>query len=221
MSYKSILIIRTKVNSLSVRLETKIFKEDGMACFKNTSWYMSDEETVFIEQEYDFEFLHSFGLEHMKQEVIRVINQLRENNRNNIHQSVEIPVTPKKLSEPHRSCKMNQNEATGENHVSQSEIAQKLSALDDEHPMLKQFKENKCSVCLSSYKEILDDKYHIVVPFCGHPLCCKCADEILTRSKKDCPQCSEIVDLESFNLMKFNNDLEIDRQDQKIYFYRH
>ena len=153
----------------------------------------------------------------MKQEVIRVINQLRENNRNNIHQSVEIPVTPRDLSEPHRSCITNQNEATGKNHVNQSQISQKLSALDEESELLKQFKENKCSVCLSSYKEILDDKYHIVFPSCGHPLCCKCADEILTRSKKDCPQCREIVNLDSFNFMKFTNDLEIDTQDQKIF----
>ena len=51
----------------------------------------------------------------MKQEIIRVINQLRENNRNNIHQLVEIPVTPRELFQLHRSCSINQNEATGEN----------------------------------------------------------------------------------------------------------
>ena len=216
MSYKSILIIRTRNNS-NICLETKIVKADGWVCFKNTSWYMSDEETNFIEQEYDFDFLHSFGLEHMKQEIIRVINQLRENNRNNTHQSVEIPVTPRELSEPHRSCKTSQNEATEENHVNQSELQEKLSALDKESEVLKSFEENRCSVCLSNYKEIIEENYHIVVPSCGHPLCCKCADNILASAKKECPCCRGTLTLESFSLLKFNCDLKIDRQDQKLY----
>ena len=54
---------------------------------------------------------------------------------------------------------------------------------------MKFFENNKRSVCLSNYKEILDEDLHVVVPSCGHPLCCKYADNILVSDKKECPSC--------------------------------
>ena len=47
------------------------------------------------------------------------------------------------------------------------------------------FNKNQWSVCLSSYKEILDEDLHNVVPYCGHPLCCICADNIFVNTKKE------------------------------------
>ena len=82
---------------------------------------------------------------------------------------------------------------------------------------MKFFVENKCSVCLSSYKEITDDNLHIVIPTCGHPLCCQCADNILVSEKKECPRCRGNITANSFDLMKFNADLELDSQDQKVF----
>ena len=49
---------------------------------------------------------------------------------------------------------------------------------------IQQFEDNECCVCLSNYKEILDEDLHIVIPSCGHPLCCKCADNIVYGEKK-------------------------------------
>ena len=69
----------------------------------------------------------------------------------------------------------------------------------------------------SIFKEILDEDLHIVIPTCGHPLCCKCAEVILDSVKKECPYCRGRITAQSFNLMKFNADLEIDRENQIVF----
>ena len=79
------------------------------------------------------------------------------------------------------------------------------------------FEDNKCSVCLSRYKEVLDENNHIVIPACGHPLCCECADNILKSTKKECPRCRGNITADSFNLMKFNADLEMEIQDREVF----
>ena len=117
---------------------------------------------------------------------------------------------------------MNQNvvsnvQTTKDTELSQSELKQQLSTLDKNSKVMKTFEGNKCSVCLSNYKEILDEDLHIVVPSCGHPLCCKCADGILDSEKIECPQCRERITLQSFNLMKFNAGLEIDTENQRVF----
>ena len=71
------------------------------------------------------------------------------------------------------------NLALPENRVSQRELKQKLAEADKDCDVIKFFEGKTCSVCLGNYKEILDEDLHIVVPSCGHPLCCKCADNIL------------------------------------------
>ena len=116
---------------------------------------------------------------------------------------------------------MNVNEGSSsemheESRVSQSELKQKLAAVVKGSEVLNFFEDKKCSVCLSNYKEILDEDLHIVVQSCGHPLCCKCADNVL-QSKKECPQCRKRITAESFSLMKFNADLKIDTCKQKVF----
>ena len=159
----------------------------------------------------------------IKSQVLQSYNQLRESiywggiNR----QSIEVILVPKE-PETHQSCmKNNDNEATiqtsEENEISQSDIKQKLAIVNKDSNVMKFFEENRCSVCLSSYKEIFDNDLHIVIPSCGHPLCCGCADNILVSTKKECPRCRGNITAASFNLMKFNADLEIDVQDQIVF----
>ena len=124
--------------------------------------------------------------------------------------------------EYHLSCEMNFNEKLNsqpfaENEVVQSEISEKLADLDENSETLKFFEDKTCSVCLNNYKEVLDEHLHIVVPTCGHPLCCKCADGVLNSQKKECPQCRAKVTIGSFNLMKFNSKLEVKTQDQRVF----
>ena len=124
-----------------------------------------------------------------------------------------VPVAAEDLLEPHFSCNKNDSEdstteSLQENETPQSEIIQKLKNVNQDGEVWKFFEENKCSVCLSSYKEVLDNSLHIVVPSCGHPLCCECADKLLVGEKKECPRCKRSITAESFNLMKFNADLD-------------
>ena len=163
------------------------------------------------------------GLMHIKKEVLEALSEMRENDiGDGREQTKEIVVPPKEKLKPHSSCKMNQNvvsnsQAKTETRVSQSELKLKLSFLEKDSKIMKTFEGNICSVCLSNYKEILDEHLHIVIPSCGHPLCCKCADYILDSKKKECPQCRERVTAQSFNLMKFNADLEIDTENQRVF----
>ena len=82
---------------------------------------------------------------------------------------------------------------------------------------MKFLEDNKCSVCLNNFKKIFDDNLHIVVPSCGHPLCCECADNILKSTKKECPRCRGNTTVDDFNLMKFNADLQMETRDQRVF----
>ena len=123
--------------------------------------------------------------------------------------------------EPHTSCKKNEiedstNQTLEANEISQSLVQQQLAIVNKDSEVMKFLDENKCSVCLSSYKEVLDNNFHIVIPSCGHPLCCECADNILKSTKKECPRCRGNVTAISFNLMMFNADLQMVTQDQRV-----
>ena len=72
-------------------------------------------------------------------------------------------------------------------------------------------------MCLCNYKDIVDEDLHIVVPRCGHPLCCKCADDILNSGNKECPQCRGNITTDSFELLRINKELEVVSEDQKLY----
>ena len=125
-------------------------------------------------------------------------------------------------SKSHVSCTNNNNKRSTtdertETEVPHSELKQKLASVSKDSKVLKFFDDYKCSVCLSTYKEIIDDNFHVVVSTCGHVLCCHCADNILKYKNKKCPQCRENVTTTSFNLMKFNADLKIDTRNQKLF----
>ena len=163
------------------------------------------------------------GIQQIVPQIIEAISQMKENDRGDgSEQTKLIDVPTIENIKPHSLCKINQNvtsnvQALPETGISQSELKQRLSTLDKHSEVLKLFVDNKCSVCLSNYKEILDEDLHIVIPKCGHPLCCKCADTLLLSVKKECPQCRGRVTSQSFNLMKFNADLEIDTENQIVF----
>ena len=160
-------------------------------------------------------------VEHLRSQVLQECNRMREANFLDADHYVTIyidDVVPEKR-EAHQSCEENNDNvrtmhASEENGISQSEVKQKLAHFSKS---MKLFEENNCSVCLCSYKEILDENLHIVVPSCGHPLCCQCADNILMSTKKECPRCRGNITANSFNLMKFNADLEMVTQDQIVF----
>ena len=146
----------------------------------------------------------------MRFEVIEDFKQLRKNDLSgNGRQIMEISFVSEEQPEHNLSCRMNQTEnsadqTTGENEISQDALQHNLSIIDKDTKVKRFFEENICSVCLRSYKMILDEKLHIVIPSCGHPLCCECADKLLVSEKKECPQCRRKITAEAFNLMKFN-----------------
>ena len=217
----------TRFGGDEVMLEFLLFHHDsnGIPAIKLYHFYKKEEENDHLESN---EFWLSFfggleGIKQIKTQILEAIKQMKENDRDNESiQTKEIVVPPKEIIKPHSLCKINQNVASSvqalpENGICQSELKQRLSTLDKDNEVLKVFKDNKCSVCLSNYKEILDEDLHIVVPSCGHPLCCKCAEVILNSERKECPLCRERITSQSFNLMKFNADLEIDRENQIVF----
>ena len=124
---------------------------------------------------------------------------------------------------PHFTCKQNKSkkhtvQAAEKNEHAQSELKVKLVNFDKNSKIMKFLVENVCAVCLSNYNEILNEDLHIVIPYCGHPLCCKCADGILRMANKICPRCKVVLNSRSFNLMKFNTELEMVNQGQEIFF---
>ena len=166
------------------------------------------------------EFVKDFKIEYMSSKITKTFQQLREREATEVAREVLCEELIVKPEDPqHISCASSNNDSNSdENTITQSELQQKLATLDKDDELLKLYKDNSCSVCLSNYKEILDDKFHIVVPSCGHPLCCQCADEILLSKKKKCPQCRENVTVDSFKVMKFNTDMKVESKDQKLYF---
>ena len=182
--------------------------------------YEREEESNYLQDKKIWlDFCKKLNLMLIKDEILEALRKMIENDFGSARiQTIEIVVPYKQ----HYSCKMYHNavsngQATRETGISQSELKQKLSTLEKNSKVMKTFEGNKCSVCLSNYKEILDEDLHIVVPSCGHPLCCKCADGILDSEKIECPQCRERITLQSFNLMKFNAGLEIDTENQRVF----
>ena len=162
------------------------------------------------------------NLQQLRLKVTEGFRQLRENDLSgNSRETMKVSLVPEAEPDPHFSCKMNNKEydttqSSGENEISQSEVQQKLAIVKKEHKVMKFFENNNCSVCLRSYKEILYENRHIVIPSCGHPLCCDCADNILKSTKK-CPRCRGNITADSFNLMKFNAGLQMEAQDQIVF----
>ena len=157
-----------------------------------------------------------FNLKRLRSKFLRGFRYLRENDSNGYSQrSMEIALVAEEQPEPHFSCKKNQNEdstSSDENIISQAEIKENLAIIEKDNKVMTFFEDNKCSVCLSSYEQILDNNLHIVVPSCGQPLCCQCACNILVCAKKECPRCRGKLTAKSFSLMEFIAELEVETQ---------
>ena len=162
-------------------------------------------------------FEQDFGLSFTTLKILEGFQKLKEENLEGLSSKLLDIDDGQTNGTQHFSCKLNNNENFGENEVRQSDINKKLAVLDQQSETVKFFQDNKCSICLSEYKEILDENLHIVVPSCGHPLCCSCADNIMITKSKNCPQCVRSFTLQSFKLMKFNGDLEVNLQDQRVF----
>ena len=215
-------LVRTIGSDGWISLHQYLIDENSNKIFTSRSIYIAGYENNLISHNID-NFLRGCHLEYMKTEVLEAFYQLRENHqRDGNPESVEINLVPKPKPDTHVSCKQKHNEditnqPSAENIISQSELKQELVKVDKDSNTIKLFVENKCSVCLSNYTEILDNDFHIVIPTCGHPLCCECADKILMSRKKECPRCRVNITVGSFNLMKFNAELEVETQDQKVF----
>ena len=204
-----------------IKLKFYLVSHDITSCLL----YDRDEENDNLEDyEYWFDFFE--GCEVLTQsipQIVEAISQMKENDPGDGSTQIkEIVVPPIEKLKPHSLCKMNQNVAPNvqvlpENGISQSELKLRLATLNKDSEVLKFFEDKTCPVCLSNYKEILDEDLHIVIPTCGHPLCCKCAEVILDSVKKECPLCRGRITAQSFNLMKFNADLEIDTENQLVF----
>ena len=164
-------------------------------------------------------FLRNINLDQLRSDVLQGFHQLRlrENDLSSNSYYSQDTMEISLVAECYLSCKKNKTQSSGENRILQSEIQQKLATVGKDSKVMKFFEDNKCCVCLSTYKEILDNDLHIVVPSCGHPLCCECAYNILASEKKECPRCRGNLTAKSFNLMKFNADLGVETQDQRVF----
>ena len=137
---------------------------------------------------------------------------------NNKERSIKIPVFSHE--ETHLSCrKSNKVNKTSklDKSISQRDLKNKLGKISLSRKVEKFFTDNSCSVCASTFRDILDDSLHIVVSSCKHVICCKCADVILSNGNPVCPQCRRKLSPESFELMMFNNKLEQDFGNQKVF----
>ena len=157
------------------------------------------------------DFVIKTGSQKLRDDIVEGFRQLRKNNQDSTELKICLPT--------HTSCRKNNKEnfrVLAGNEVSQYDLKGKLTSLDKNAIALKFFEKNNCLVCLSNYKENLDEDLHIVVPNFGHPLCCKCADEVSESGK--CPQCRGNIETYSFELLRINSDLEVVLENQRIFF---
>ena len=226
---EDLVIKRSRSNGYYVSLKIKMSDEyGGLIGRMIDDTNINNEDEAIVELFDDFvelylDYLTSHCVDELRLKVIEGLHEMQVNDMNgNSNDHIKIHVVKNAQIESHLSCTKNQNEedtskSSGESEISQFEVQQKLAIVDKTNKVLTFFEDNKCSVCLSSYKEILVENVHIVIPSCGHPLCCKCADNILNSEKKVCPRCRGNVTADSFNLMKFNDDLGIKTQDSKVF----
>ena len=163
-------------------------------------------------------FEQNFGSSNFTLKILKGFQKLREENLEG-KSSKFLDVDDKQTDGGHHfSCEIRDKQTFGENEVCQTDISEKLADLDEQSETFKFYEDKKCSICLSNYKEILDENLHIVIPYCGHPLCCQCADNVLVSKSRKCPQCMRNFNFDSFNLMKFSANLEVNVQNQRIFF---
>ena len=100
----------------------------------------------------------------------------------------------------------------------QFDLKHRIQNLDKESRAFKLFNKNTCSVCLESFKEVLDDERHLVVTNCCHVFCCTCLDNILKEIGKDddepakCPMCKCELNPQFFDLFLLHIDLTVNEE---------
>ena len=208
-SIKKLQVFRFVIHGLYdlLLLEIKTNKNYRQYGSRRTSGLTEEESANKLAND----FVREYKINYYKEQIILGFQQLRLRDVKGVtYECINIPVLPVL---PHSSCNMGYIDDSmterKENKVSQCDLKIKLKAVDKNSEVFKFFEGNKCSVCLSNYKEIVDEYLHIVVPSCGHPLCCSCADDILARNKKECPICTRNFTGQSFDLLKFNADLTV------------
>ena len=132
-----------------------------------------------------------------------------------VHSIVEeLEVNPEFLSK-HNSCWEADGKEIGpftrnfakKNGIHSSCIKHMLENFEANSRAMTFFTQNCCPVCLASYKEVIEEDHHIVIPTCGHPVCCKCCDEIL-RNNGECSRCRDVFDKKMFDTMVFDINLQ-------------
>ena len=226
---EDLVIKRSRSNGYYVSLKIKMSDEYGGLIGRmvdETS--INNEDETIVELFDDFvevylDYLTSHCVDELRLKVIEGFHEMQVNDMNgNSNDHIKIHVVKEAQIESHLSCTKNQNEddtskSSGKSEISQFEVQQKLAIVDKANKVMTFFEDNKCSVCLSSYKEILNNDLHIVVPTCGHPLCCECTYNIIVSEKKECPRCRGNLTAKSFSLMEFNADLEVETQNQRVF----
>ena len=93
------------------------------------------------------------------------------------------------------------------NGIHRISVKNMLKYSKENRPAMNFFTQNSCPVCMASYKEVIEEDHHIVIPACGHPICCKCCDELL-RNDGRCSICRDDYDIEEFDIMVFDINLQ-------------
>ena len=103
-------------------------------------------------------FVNHTDSQHLRDDIVEGFRQLRQNNQDDEIEDYQDEIEIYVLT--HILCSKNQKESSTDlegNEISQSDLKQKLASLDKNAEALKFFEKNKCSVCLSNYKEIVDE----------------------------------------------------------------
>ena len=165
-------------------------------------------------------------LSFLSQEIIEALKIGRQKclieNRNGYNLTVERDISNNQLQN-HICCRSETGKSgvvTREharlNGIPNCDMKHHFKRFDETSHSMDYFNRNECPVCMKSYKEILEDDRHIVIPLCGHPICCKCSDEIL-RTKRKCPCCREFIGTYEFDVMKFDIYIQLVPQERRIY----
>ena len=175
----------------------------------------------------EFKFIYP-ELTFLEEQIITALENDRERFLEENREVYNIAVEQKLCTDlllKHMSCwtKIDKSGAVTRKHtkmngVPTSDIKHHCKRFDGIGAVMDFFETNECPVCKDSYKEILQEDRHITTQPCGHPVCCKCCDEILRANQNStCPICREDMDIEKFDIMKFDTNLQLLPQGSKIY----
>ena len=125
----------------------------------------------------------------------------------------------------HLSCWENHDAEIGpvtrsyakKNGIESSCVKRTLKNLKANSPAMNFFTQNSCPVCLANYKEVIEEDHHIVIPACGHPICCKCCDELL-RNDGRCSICRDDYNIDEFDIMIFDINLQPIPHKRKVFY---